>query len=69
MLYIMCYMVTKSRDKNQVADLVLDVVEEACDAATTMFAILQCTKMEYSNHEANRKKLWKKLHTIGLINT
>ncbi len=69
MLYIMCYMVTKSRDKNQVADLVLDIVEDACDAATTMFAILQCTKTEYSNHEANRKKLWKKLHTIGLINT
>ncbi len=59
MLYIMCYMVTKSRD----------IVEEVCDVATTMFAILQCTKMEYSNHEANPKKLWKKLHTIGLINT
>jgi hypothetical protein len=52
-------MVTKSRD----------IVEEVCDVATTMFAILQCTKMEYSNHEANPKKLWKKLHTIGLINT
>ncbi len=56
MLYIMCYMVTKSRDENQVADLVLDIVEEACAAATMMFAILQCTKTEYSNHEANRKK-------------
>jgi hypothetical protein len=31
MLYIMCNMVTKSRD----------IVEEACDAATTMFAILE----------------------------
>lgn len=43
-IYIMCYMITKSRDKNQVADLVLDIAEEACDAATTMFAILQCTE-------------------------